>query len=61
MMKIFIILYFVIGLIMCHIGSSEIEENRKKKDPIPFFIAQVFFILFWPVCLIWVFIGGNDD
>lgn len=60
MMKIFMILYFVIGLCLNHIGSSKIEDDRKTKDPIPFFIAQVVFILFWPLCLLLIF-GGNDD
>lgn len=60
MVKVCVILYFVIGLIMCHIGASEIEDERKREAPIPFLMAQIFFILFWPVCLLMV-LGGNDD
>lgn len=60
MMRIFMILYFVAGLCLNHIGSSKIEDNRKAENPVSFHVAQIIFILFWPLCLLLIF-GGNDD
>ncbi len=60
MIRILIILYFVVGLCMDYVGTSKMETDLKKCDLIPFFLAQVVFILFWPLCLL-LASGGNDD
>lgn len=61
MMKIFMILYFAIGMFINYVGVESIKKQYvkvKPKDRLAFYVAQIVIIIFWPLVL---FLGGNDE